>query len=374
MTGAYRFRSSVKVGRAMVIAEYLYERARRDHGSDFPSINVMKPQLGVYQRPRRLELNQVAIELRALLGTAGQKLFESHARAISLRSEAKKTQRLVELALAIESVHNSLNDENPRSNAAALAEAAVILHLLRRWGRHPQLQYLQKSLVNEYEHTLALLAIASALEDMGNSVAFVSPPHAADAKAQGKRIPDLHLLVDATAKAHIEVKAPRRLWRSVDPAALNFSLTRREADEIIQKLMKKARTRSRGQLGGSSSLLAIVGTCVSSDLEMVTRAARGFLKTSKKYHNLAGIMVLSLTSDIVHGAVVDYGQDARRKAVHPKLILRIEHNPFYLGPITVQSSRIRWIFLRVRRATQMQLSKSMAWARRTIIECFQGAL
>jgi len=322
--GRYLIKGSLDMRRVVTVGEQAVQQHRRETGSEGASI-AAKPQ----RPPRTIDCEVLRAWLRRLadlLGPTLDKLLQSDRRATSSPTPPKHRHGLMIAVQAIEDGIQSFSMPDPILDLRVL-EAHGLLELLTRWGGHPLWQQFVRGLESEYHHTIATLAVATFLQDAGNSVEFRA--------SSSSRTPDLMLVLSARSRCAVEIKAPRVL---IDRSN---SLTAEEATKILTTALKKAGTGTKGQLSRSNSaFLAIAGFNLGpSDINVLESAANRYLKqatTRSRHRHLLAILLFSVT------ALVETLQPAGERKVSNVVTTRIANNPGYSGPhrVSQQSQQI----------------------------------
>ena len=171
----------------------------------------------------------------AILQQEVEKLRASSQRSDRSSTPSRSPHGLMRAITRLEAAEHSFTGPKPYVDLPAWAELRAMAMLTSRWRGHPEFEGLRHGLVHEYEHTLILIAAATALEDWGTGVTL-QPPQ------PGRRTPDLRIGARIHQEGYVEIKTPRPLCWPERP------ITRDEAAKIVKKAINKARTGKSGQL------------------------------------------------------------------------------------------------------------------------------
>ncbi len=286
-------------------------------GSTFGSLAKRPPKEGDAKL-----MEQLVADFRRLLGDAFDKLDEAHQRGLRLSSKTPPAQphplmaavQDLRRAIATFAAGAPLVDDRP------LMELLTLRDTLERWKRHPFYPKLVQGLVGEYQHTVILLAAATALVDCGNGVVFQE-------SVSHQQTPDVLLVLGAHGqRASVEVKVPPEL--AAPKGALGY--------ETLLRIVEKTVKRSREQQGGERPGLLVIGGfhLHPSDANDLERAATDYLAEAarkKKHTNLMGILLLVFVSGFKRtDTQVDVGA-----ALYPRLV----KHPGYQGAVGLHEGR-----------------------------------
>jgi hypothetical protein len=271
-------------------------------------------------------LQQLITKSKELLGANLEKLVSSDLRALASKTPSPNRHGLIRAISLLETAEQSFTTSAPFIDVSAWSELNALITLVDRWRGHPNFEMLRKGLVDEYEHTLILLAAATLLEDQGNGV-VLQPANASGRSA------DLRLGTGAK-EALAEIKAPRALIWPTAP------ITRQLAEQLVRKALNKARTGARGQLQqGKPGLLIVGGIHLNSvDLNMLERAADVHLARAAQqqiHKSLMGIVLIRIGADISKrfSAVGEVTTSLSRQ-----FEIRVSRHPGYVGPAELRTT------------------------------------
>jgi hypothetical protein len=217
----------------------------------------------------------------------------------------------------------SFKTTTPEVQVDYLGELMALLHTLGRWQKHPFRLQMVRGLFgeHEYQHTVILLAAATAFEDAGNNVEFKAPGP--------QRTPDLFLVIGPQDRIAVEVKAPKEL------RGRSAALGRAGFQDVVKAAMKRAGTGGSGQLSRAQSGMLVIGSFRTwpSDVKDFEAAATDYLRaaaTRGKHRHLLSIVLLSFVTIAKRGPT--------QQSAQPALLLTNVEHPGYQGTIKLRPS------------------------------------
>jgi hypothetical protein len=277
--------------------------------------------------------------LRALASQAKDLLGEEYAalQTADRRGQASPTppprrHRLIDLIAFAEDTATAIETFGAATattvDANRLAELVGTVAMFARWRNHPAWPELVHSLSTQTEgqHALMLLVIASYLVDAGNGVGIV--PH-----GMKGRISDIWVEPSLVERLHLEVKTPQALR---GPRATH--ITGPEAENVVERILKKAASTARGQLDPRHSGIVAVGGfhLGAGALDCLADAARRVLnrqaQAERKGH-LAAVVV----SELSYETRTVRQPDGSAELVHfsTTLTTRLVRHPGYRGELSI---------------------------------------
>jgi hypothetical protein len=250
---------------------------------------------------------------QAVLGDLYASLQETDRRGQPSPTPPAHRHRLMELVDDVLAAAVSLaKDESPSVNATSLVELQLAVDLFEQWSDDPAWPGILASLKNptDFPHALGTLAAASFLNEAGNNTGLNIAEHG--------RAPDLRLQIRADEYVGCEVKTPQFLQRPPTP------LPAGEADDVLKKALKSAKTKAGGQLSPDrTGCLAVVGFHLhQGDAEVLEMAAARLLAAQQRPHVIA-IVIMGL------GVLLDATDTGR--SLSGGVSLRLAANPSYAG-------------------------------------------
>lgn len=279
----------------------------------------------VPDRPPGPELNVQLIEsvisdVRLLLGPTFGALEEADLRGRKSHTPPRYRHPLMVVVEKLRSDIASFSTPNPSVHIEGLMELRALLHTLERWQKHPFWPQMVHGLHNEYLHTVITLAAATLLEDSGNNVEF---------KETGStRTPDILLVIGATERVAVEIKAPEVLRTPRAPLGYD------RITKLVKDSMKKARTGGSGQLSRRQPSILVIGgfNTWPMDRSDFQRAADEYLRRATKGGKHRHIMLIGF---LTFGTITnDDGVSPKAKGA---LLMVPVTNPGYVGHIEVKT-------------------------------------
>lgn len=274
--GQYRLTATIDTREDVVVAgeDAINRRAREVGQRDTSATSELSEAL----------LRTMAVDARALLGDAYEKLAAAHARGKQSKTPPKTVHRLLELIDAAEAAADSFAADAPEIDADAIAELHSALGVFDRWKNDPCWSSIRASIAtpSEFLHSVVLLVATSYLTDAGNGVELV--------RATGeRRLPDLRIYTDAQTFVNTELKTPGALNRPERPLTID------EARQIVEAQISSAGTGPGKQLDPEHPGLLIIGGfgLRAADRTVLKAAARQELQRRPRQHIL-GIAIVSV--------------------------------------------------------------------------------
>lgn len=313
VSGPIDLRGRVMVGRAPI------ERERENcgpQGATFGSLAKRPPRTGDAKL-----LEELVSDFRRLLGDDFDRLEATDKRARESPTPSEQRNPLMVAVHAVQVDIATFATSTPTVDDQRLMELLTLRDTLERWKRHPFYRKLVEALVNEYQHTVIMLAAVTALVDCGNGVMFQE-------SVSHKRTPDALVVLGAHGqRASVEVKVPPDL--AAPKGTLGY--------DALLKVVKKPVKRARGQLSRERPGLLVIGGfhLQAPDANDLVRAATDYLHDATrrgKHPQLMGILLVLFVSG--------FKRSATKVDVGAALDIRVVRHPGYRGDVGLRDGRV----------------------------------